>query len=349
LENVERLMREENMRPFEAALEAMDEVSGAVVAIVLVLCAVFIPVAFLGGIAGQLYRQFAVTLSFAVVISGFIALTLTPALCAILMKRGDHHSRLFAPFNRGFAWTTQRFLGGVQRLLRHPVLSLVAFVLLLGVCIFLFLRVPSSFVPAEDQGYIFGNIQLPDGATLERTRSMTAEVGKPAANPGANVLEDRRFDLLGGATRPMPPPCSSRSRTGRAPENSAHASDGAHGGRAKAWCSLQPGRDPRPGHGGFEPVARADPDPAPVPGHAVLPRALRRTRSHRRELVLPPDGAAAARRSTARRPFLGVPEMSSPRRAPWLRCSERLHKFAHYRVQMQADASYRRSPRTWAP
>ena len=90
LENVERLMRENDMPPFEAALEAMREVSGAVVAIVLVLCAVFIPVAFLGGIAGQLYRQFAVTLTFAVVISGFIALTLTPALCAILMKKGDH-------------------------------------------------------------------------------------------------------------------------------------------------------------------------------------------------------------------------------------------------------------------
>ena len=88
LENVERLMREDGMPPFEAALEAMREVSGAVVAIVLVLCAVFIPVAFLGGIAGQLYRQFAVTLTFAVVISGFIALTLTPALCAILMKSG---------------------------------------------------------------------------------------------------------------------------------------------------------------------------------------------------------------------------------------------------------------------
>src|SRR5882672_6652126 len=91
LENVERLMREDNMPPFEAALEAMREVQGAVVAIVLVLCAVFIPVAFLGGIAGALYRQFAVTLTFAVVISGFIALTLTPALCALLMQKGGHH------------------------------------------------------------------------------------------------------------------------------------------------------------------------------------------------------------------------------------------------------------------
>ena len=137
LENVERLMRENGMPPFEAALEAMREVSGAVVAIVLVLCAVFIPVAFLGGIAGQLYRQFAVTLTFAVVISGFIALTLTPALCAILMKSGHHESRLFRPFNVGFAWTTQRFLGGVNLLLRHPLASLLAFIgiLLIGVAV----------------------------------------------------------------------------------------------------------------------------------------------------------------------------------------------------------------------
>src|SRR5207248_1562035 len=110
---------------------AMREVSGAVVAIVLVLCAVFVPVAFLGGIAGQLYRQFAVTLTFAVVISGFIALTLTPALCALLMKPGEHQSRIFAPFNRGFAWLTARFLGLVNLALAHRIASLIAFTLVL--------------------------------------------------------------------------------------------------------------------------------------------------------------------------------------------------------------------------
>jgi HAE1 family hydrophobic/amphiphilic exporter-1/multidrug efflux pump len=203
LENVERLMREDGMAPFEAAIEAMREVSGAVIAIVLVLCAVFIPVAFLGGIAGQLYRQFAVTLTFAVVISGFIALTLTPALCAILMKRGDHESRVFRPFNRGFAWLTQRFLGGVNRLLRHPVLSLAAFVGVLALCVGLFLRIPTSFVPSEDQGYIFGNVQLPDGATLERTRKMAGELGKIVqAHPGVqNTMVINGFDLLGGGNK----------------------------------------------------------------------------------------------------------------------------------------------------
>jgi hydrophobe/amphiphile efflux-1 (HAE1) family protein len=203
LENVERLMRENGMPPFEAALEAMREVSGAVVAIVLVLCAVFIPVAFLGGIAGQLYRQFAVTLTFAVVISGFIALTLTPALCALLMKSGHHESRIFRPFNIGFAWVTQRFLGGVNLLLRHPLASLLMFVGVLGLCVFLFLRVPSSFVPTEDQGYIFGNIQLPDGATLERTRRAAAELAKIAqSNPAVqNVMVINGFDLLGGGNK----------------------------------------------------------------------------------------------------------------------------------------------------
>jgi hydrophobe/amphiphile efflux-1 (HAE1) family protein len=203
LENVERLMREENMRAFDAALAAMREVSRAVVAIVLVLCAVFVPVAFLGGIAGQLYRQFAVTLSVAVLISGFIALTLTPALCALLLKPGAHHSRLFNPFNRAFAWTTRRFLGGVERLLRHPVASLFAFLGILVIAVALFLRVPTSFVPPEDQGYIFGNIQLPDGATLERTRAMTAAVGKMTQEHPAvqNVLAVVGFDLLGGGNK----------------------------------------------------------------------------------------------------------------------------------------------------
>ncbi len=203
LENVERLMREEKMRPFEAALEAMDEVSGAVVAIVLVLCAVFIPVAFLGGIAGALYRQFAVTLSIAVLISGFMALTLTPALCALLMRPGHHGSRLFRPFNVGFAWTTRRFLDGVELLLKHRVFSLIGFLFILAACVFLFLRVPSSFVPTEDQGYIFGHVQLPDGATLERTRKMSAALSEIAqAEPGVrNVFAINGFDLLGGGNK----------------------------------------------------------------------------------------------------------------------------------------------------
>ena len=203
LENVERLMREQNMGAFEAALEAMREVQGAVIAIVLVLCAVFIPVAFLGGIAGQLYRQFAVTLTFAVVISGFMALTLTPALCALLMKKGDHHSRLFAPFNAGFGWLTRRFLDVVGLLLRHAGIALIAFIAVIAICVGLFFKVPGSFVPSEDQGYIFAGLQLPDAATMERTRNMAEQVSKIAqAEPGVqNVLAINGFDLLGGGTK----------------------------------------------------------------------------------------------------------------------------------------------------
>src|SRR6267143_1090266 len=177
LENVERLMREDNMPPFEAALEAMREVSGAVIAIVLVLCAVLI--------------------------SGFMALTLTPALCAILMKKGDHHSRVFAPFNRGFAWVTRRFLDLVQLALKHRIASVLAFLGVIGLAAGLFLRVPGSFVPPEDQGYLFATVQLPDGATLERTRKMSAELGKLIGEQPAvqNVLAITGFDLIGGGNK----------------------------------------------------------------------------------------------------------------------------------------------------
>src|SRR2546421_4124116 len=203
LENVERLMREDNMPPFEAAIEAMREDSGAVVAIVLGLCAVFVPVAFLGGIAGQLYRQFAVTLTFAVVISGFMALTLTPALCALLMKPGEHESRLFRPFNRGFAWLTGPFPWAVNPGLAHPIAAPLAFLGVLAVAVLLFLNIPSSFVPPEDQGYLFATVQLPDGATLERTRKMSAELGKLIGEQPAvqNVLAITGFDLIGGGNK----------------------------------------------------------------------------------------------------------------------------------------------------
>ena len=204
LENVERLMREEKMKPFEASLAAMREVSGAVVAIVLVLCAVFVPVAFLGGIAGQLYRQFAVTVAIAVVISGFTALTLTPALCAILMKVGDHHdSKLFRPFNRGFDWLTRVFLSLVGAALRHRVVALLLFGGVIVATVAMFVRVPGSFVPPEDQGYVFGLVQLPDGATLERTGKLSGKMQElVSANPAVqNVLAINGFDLIGGGNK----------------------------------------------------------------------------------------------------------------------------------------------------
>ena len=206
LENVERLMREEHMDAMPAAVEAMREVSGAVVGIVLVLCAVFIPVAFLGGLAGTLYRQFAVTVTIAVVISGVVALTLTPALCALLLKH--QHSptsvKLFGPFNRGFGWLTARYVAAVGLGLKHRALTLLAFAGLLVAAVFLFLRVPGSFVPAEDQGYIIGAAALPDGATLERTAKTTETLRQMMQGNDAveHFFVINGFDLIGGGTKP---------------------------------------------------------------------------------------------------------------------------------------------------
>lgn len=205
LENVERLMREEHMAPMPAAIEAMREVSGAVVGIVLVLCAVFIPVAFLGGIAGQLYRQFAVTVAIAVVISGVVALTLTPALCALLLKpeHGARSERLFAPVNKGFFWLTRRFLWAVDLALRHRVVSLLAFGGLVAGAAFLLMKVPGSFVPDEDQGYIIAAAALPDGATLERTSKSTEQLRQMMKDNQAmeNFFIVNGFDLIGGGSK----------------------------------------------------------------------------------------------------------------------------------------------------
>ncbi len=204
LENVERLMREEKMSAKQASINAMFEVSGAVVAIVIVLCAVFIPVAFLGGIAGQLYKQFAVTVAIAVVISGVTALTLTPALCALLLKPGDHESRLFRPFNIGFAKMTSAFLWSVDTALKRRLLSGLAFLGVIALTVFLFMRVPTSFVPTEDQGYIISAIMLPDGATLQRTGQTGAQfqqrLSKDPAIDHIFVVPGR--DIIGGGNKP---------------------------------------------------------------------------------------------------------------------------------------------------
>ncbi|WP_334159001.1 efflux RND transporter permease subunit [Oryzomicrobium sp.] len=171
LENVERLIWEEKMKPKEAAIEAMREVSSAVVAIVLVLCAVFIPVAFLGGIAGKLYQQFAVTVAISVTISGVVALTLTPALCALLLKEKHEEVPFFKPFNRAFERLTKSYTTTVNKTLHHRIIGTVACVIIVGGSVFMFRAVPGGFVPAEDQGYLISALMLPDGASLQRTRT----------------------------------------------------------------------------------------------------------------------------------------------------------------------------------
>ncbi|HSN22041.1 MAG TPA: multidrug efflux RND transporter permease subunit [Usitatibacter sp.] len=204
LENVERLMREEKMAAHEAAIEAMREVSGALIAIVLVLCSVFIPVAFLGGIAGQLYKQFAVTVAVAVVISGFTALTLTPALCSLLLRAGGHESRIFHPFNEGFARVTRTFLWFVNSALRRRLIAALGFLIVVLAVAGLFYFVPRSFIPPEDQGYLISSIILPDGASLQRTQKTGAQFQKILAEDPAiaHAFVAAGRDFIGGGNKP---------------------------------------------------------------------------------------------------------------------------------------------------
>jgi multidrug efflux pump len=178
VENTERNMVEFGLTPNEAAKRAMDEVSGPVVAVVLVLNAVFIPVAFLGGITGQLYKQFAVTIAISVVFSGLIALTLSPALAALLIKAKHGPKKgVFKWFDDTFDRITGGYVGGVKRVMRYWPAAMAAFALVVGGCVWLFKALPTGFVPQEDQGYIFVAYFLPDSASLDRT----GEVGRQAA------------------------------------------------------------------------------------------------------------------------------------------------------------------------
>jgi multidrug efflux pump len=204
LENVERIMTTEHKPPREAAIQAMQEVSGPVIAVVLVLCAVFIPVSFLGGLAGELYRQFAVTIAVSVVISGIVALTLTPALCALLLKEGHSEPWLpFRVFNRGFEWVTRTFTSGTAFFLRHALIAVVVIAGMLGVTWWLFERVPGGLVPAEDLGNVFVVTALPPAASLDRTLDITAKVSEELKrNPAvADVVTIAGFDLLSGAQK----------------------------------------------------------------------------------------------------------------------------------------------------
>ena len=203
LENVERLMRTRGLSAREAAVEAMGEVSGALIAIVLVLTAVFVPIAFVGGIAGALYKQFAVTVAIAVVLSGVVALTLTPALCARLLPDGHHEPKLFAPFNRGFERLTGAYAGVVATLLRRGALGLALFVALVAGDVWLFGRTPTAFVPAEDRGFVVGSLTLPDAASLGRTTAYSnAVVTRLRENPEvSHITQFMGLDFISGSSQ----------------------------------------------------------------------------------------------------------------------------------------------------
>jgi multidrug efflux pump len=203
LENIERLMAEEKLSPIKAAIKSMEQVSAAVVAIVLVLCAVFVPVAFMGGIAGELYRQFAVTVAIAVVISGVVALTLTPALCAIILNPNSIHSKFFDRFNGGFTRLTNFYIKVVNSTLHHRFIGGIVFVGIVIVSLFLFKYTPTSFIPSEDQGYVITAVMLPDGATISRTSKTTEAVRSAIANDPASTFQFavNGYDLIGGGNK----------------------------------------------------------------------------------------------------------------------------------------------------
>ncbi len=203
LENTERLMKEENLNPLHAAIKSIAQVQAAVVAIVLVLCAVFVPVAFQGGIAGELYRQFAVTVAISVVISGVVALTLTPALCAMILKNDHHENAFFRKFNQGFGKLTRLYTGTVNLTLHHKIIGAIVFGGMLIVMIFLFRTVPGGFVPPEDQGYVISIVVMPDGATLKRTSQTTENIRAAVAKDPATAHEFavNGFELLTGANK----------------------------------------------------------------------------------------------------------------------------------------------------
>ena len=204
LENVERIMHEEHLQAREAAIKAMREVTSPIIAIVLTLCAVFVPIAFLGGLTGELYRQFAVTISIAVVISGIVALTLTPSLCVLILKR-EHRlpGRFFRWFNGWFTRMTGRYVDGVTWMLRRGGVALLLFVGMVAITTGLWRATPGSLVPDEDQGYYIAAVFLPDGATLERTDKVVQEVVEIIkSNPAnENAVAFTGFDFLGGAFR----------------------------------------------------------------------------------------------------------------------------------------------------
>ena len=180
---------DEGLSPRDATIQAMKEVQAPVTAIAFILAAVFIPVAFLGGISGQIYRQFALTIAASVLLSAFNALSLSPALSAMILRpkkeaRGPL-AQFFALFNRAFAWATGRYLGGVSRLIRVPAMALLGLLCFWGAAALLFHKLPVGFLPNEDQGSIYVAIRLPDGSSVARTDAATRKIEKIAKSiPG---------------------------------------------------------------------------------------------------------------------------------------------------------------------
>ena len=181
VENVERLMSEEDLSPLEATRKSMDQITGALVGIALVLSAVFVPMAFFGGSTGAIYRQFSLTIVSAMVLSVMVALILTPALCATILKpikHGEFGAKrgFFGWFNRAFDVSANRYQSGVRKVVKRGVRYGLIYLVLVAVLGVLFMRLPTSFVPEEDQGVLMSMVQLPVGATKERTEKVLSQM-----------------------------------------------------------------------------------------------------------------------------------------------------------------------------
>ncbi|GAA4652496.1 multidrug efflux RND transporter permease subunit [Kistimonas scapharcae] len=202
IENVERLITKEKMEPVAATIEAMREVTGPVIATTLVLLAVFVPVGFMPGITGELYKQFSVTISVAVLISSVNALTLSPALCVVLLKQGRMgHMAFLKPFELFITKLTGGYTGWVRWMLRRSTLMGILFLVLLGSTGFLAKTVPTGFVPEEDQGFIFVDVQLPDASSVNRTEDVMHRITELMLQQKGvtDFISVSGFSLLGGA------------------------------------------------------------------------------------------------------------------------------------------------------
>ncbi len=197
VENVERIMAKERKSAREATVMAMEQISGALVAVVLVMVSVFVPAAFLPGTTGQLYKQFAITIVISVTISGFVALTLSPAMCGVILKHsapsqrgiGKWLSRFFDWFNRGFQRFTLGFGDGVVLMIKRMVPAFILLAFFIYALVHLFGVIPTSFVPNEDQGYVMGQLIMPDGANLTRTVETSSQIDKLFSKDSA--VQDR--------------------------------------------------------------------------------------------------------------------------------------------------------------
>ncbi len=181
VENVERIMSEEGLAPRQATLKAMSQISGAIIGITVVLVSVFVPMAFFAGSVGNIYRQFSLAMAASILFSALMALTLTPALCVTLLKpidAGQQHGKkgFFGWFNRGFSRTAKTYEGWVAKLLKRSGRMMLVYLAVLVAVALLYVRLPTSFLPDEDQGYLIINVQLPPGATTNRTEAVVKQV-----------------------------------------------------------------------------------------------------------------------------------------------------------------------------